>query len=242
MTGTIDRATLAAYARMADAAVAEVDSRWQRRWSRKVTIIAPKDSTTFREQVGRADDLGQVAAITAGPVDASGLATQDRIILNPDAFATLTTAGRQFVITHESTHVAVRGSLPGAAPLWLVEGFADHVGYAGSGRRTTELAGPLLTRVDNGQGPSRLPTLEDFDPASGEIAPTYLGAWLAVDLIARRHGEATLRQFYEACTVTGSPAQADAAMDDAFAAVLGTTRAAFTKEWLAQLTLLAAQK
>lgn len=239
VTGTVDRATLTAYARMADAAVAEVDKRWQRTWPRRVTIIAPLDATAFRAQVGRTDDLSQVAAITDGPLDAAGLATQDRVVLNPDAFTKLTPAGRQFVITHESTHVAVRSSLAGAVPLWLVEGFADHVGYAGSGRPRTELAAPLLAKVTEGAGPTALPAQGDFDPGQGEIGTTYLAAWLAVDLIARRHGEEALQRFYVASRDPESPARAEAAMDRAFVDVLGTTRAAFTKQWLAQLDQLA---
>ena len=239
VTGTVDRTTLTAYARMADRAVVEVSSHWSRSWPRRVSIIAPRDATAFREQVGRADDLSQVAAVTDGPVGTSGLATGDRVILNPDAFARLTPTGRQFVLTHESTHVAVRASLAGAAPLWLVEGFADHVGYSGSGRSTRELAAALLDRVRVGKGPARLPTPGDFDPSQGEIGPTYLAAWLAVDLIARRHGESTLQRFYEASTVRASAAQADAATDRAFIDVLGTTREAFTKQWLAELDRLA---
>ena len=242
VTGTVDTATLTAYAQMADTAVVEVSEHWARPGPRRVTIVAPRDATAFREQVGRADDLSQVAAITDGPVGPSGLAADDRVILNPDAFARLTPTGRQFVITHESTHVAVRASVAGAAPLWLVEGFADHVGYSGAGRSTTELAAPLLAQVQAGTGPTRLPTQADFDPSQGEIGPTYLAAWLAVDLIARRHGEDTLQRFYEASTVQASAAQADAAMDRAFADVLGTTRAAFTKQWLAELDRLAAAR
>jgi len=242
VTGTLDRATLTAYASMADRAVTEVSEHWTRTWPRRVSIIAPGDAATFREQVGRADDLSQVAAITDGPVGSSGMATRDRVVINPDAFARLTPTGQQFVITHESTHVAVRGSLPGAAPLWLVEGFADYVGYAGSGRRRAELAAPLLTKVVRGTGPTRLPTPADFDPGQGEIGPTYLGAWLAVDLIARRHGEAQLRTFYAASTVVGPPARADTATDRAFVDVLGTTRDAFTRQWLAELNQLAAPK
>ena len=242
VSGTVDEATLTAYAAMADRAVAEVSGRWKRPWARHVTVVAPRDATAFREQVGRADDLSQVAAITDGPVGPDGRATGDRIILNPDAFARLTPEGRQFVLTHESTHVAVRSSLAGAAPLWLVEGFADHVGYAASGRRRADLAAPLLQRVADGNGPARLPTQGDFDPGQGEIAPTYLAAWLAVDLIARRHGEARLRTFYEASSVTSSPADADTATDRAFADVLGTTRAAFTTAWVSELNRLAASR
>ena len=242
VTGTVDEATLTAYAAMADRAVAEVSTRWTRTWPRRVQVVAPKDATQFREQVGRADDLSQVAAITDGPIGPDGRATGDRIVLNPDALARLTPEGRQFVLTHESTHVAVRSSLAGVAPLWLVEGYADHVGYSASDRRTTELAAPLLEKVAEGTGPKRLPTQGDLDPGRGEIAPGYLASWLAVELIARRHGEPALRRFYEASTVDGSPAQADTAMDRAFADVLGTSRAEFTKAWLSDLNRLAAPK
>jgi hypothetical protein len=239
VTGTVDRATLKAYAQMADRAVAEVSTAWSRSWPRTVTLVVPEDAAQFREQVGRADDLSQVAAVTDGPVGATGLATGDRVVLNPDAFARLTPTGRQFVITHESTHVAVRASLPGVAPLWLVEGFADHVGYSGSGRDTAELAAPLLARIRAGKGPTRLPTRADFDPSQAQIAPSYLAAWLAVDLIARRSGEGTLQRFYEASTVQASEADADAAMDRAFVDVLGTSRTTFTRQWLAELQRLA---
>jgi hypothetical protein len=242
VTGTVDEATLTAYAAMADRAVAEVSKRWKRPWARRVTVVAPGDAAAFRELVGRADDLSQVAAVTDGPLGTDGRATADRIVLNPDAFARLTTQGRQFVLTHESTHVAVRGSLAGAPPLWLAEGYADHVGYAGAGRRKADLAAPLLAEVAAGTGPTRLPTAGDFDPSQGEIAPSYLASWLAVDLVARRHGEASLQRFYEASTVTSSPADADTAMDRAFVDVLGTTRAAFTKAWLSELNRLAAPR
>ncbi|KGN41074.1 hypothetical protein N801_09400 [Knoellia aerolata DSM 18566] len=240
VTGTVDEAALTAYATMADRAVAQVAKHWSPTWPRRVTIVAPADATAFRELVGRADDLSQVAAVTVGPVDpTTGLATRDRVVLNPDAFRSLTPSGRQFVITHESTHVAVRASIGGAAPLWLAEGFADHVGYAGSGRSRTELAAALLDEVDAARGPTRLPTQADFDPGQGEIAPTYLAAWLAVDLIHRRRGPAVLQRFYEASVVDGSPAAADAATDEAFVEVLGTTRAEFTRLWLSELARLA---
>lgn len=241
VSGTVDEATLTAYATMADRAVAQVERHWARDWPRRVSIVAPADTTAFRALVGRDGDLSQVAAVTDGPLKpSSGLATEDRIVLNPDAFATLTPTGRQFVITHESTHVAVRASLAGVPPLWLAEGFSDHVGYSGSGRPAGELAAALLTEVDAGRGPTRLPTPADFDPAQAEIAPTYLAAWLAVDLLARRHGPATLQRFYEASVVKGSPAQAEAAADRAFVEVLGTTRADVTRRWLADLARLAA--
>ncbi|PRY62654.1 hypothetical protein BCF74_10490 [Knoellia remsis] len=239
VSGTTDEATLTAYAAMADRAVAAVEQHWTRDWPGRVTLVAPADLTQFREQTGRADDVSQVAAITDGPLDAEGRATADRVVLNPEAFARLTPEGRQFVITHESTHVALRSSLPGAAPLWLVEGFADHVGYAGSSRSRAELAAGLLEKVRAGQGPTRLPTQGDFDPSQGEIAPAYLASWLAVDLIVRRYGEAALQRFYVASTVNASPAQADTAMDAAFREVLGTTRAEFTTQWLAELRRLA---
>lgn len=240
VTGTVDRSTLTAYAEMADAAVSTVSQRWSRPWPRTLAVVAPGDMTAFREQLGRTDDLRQVAAVTEGPVGADGRATRDRIVLNPDAFARLTKEGRQFVITHEATHVAVRSSLPGSAPLWLAEGYADHVGYSGSTRTPTELATSLLERVERGQGPTELPGADDLTSGTGDIAPAYLGAWLAVDLIARDHGESDLRRFVEASTVTGGEAAADAAADRAFVDVLGTTRATFTRQWLARLRTLAA--
>ena len=84
----------------------------------------PTPSSVAPAGPGTAD----VAATTEGPTDAAGLATGDRVVLDPTADARLTAAGRDVVLTHELAHVAVQASVPGRAAGWLAEGYADHVG------------------------------------------------------------------------------------------------------------------
>ncbi len=227
--GNVPEATLAAYAALADDAVRSVHAAWPRPWAARVVVVAPGSVEQFARLAGVVD-AAQVAAVTDGPLDARGLATGDRVVVNPEVFEGLTAQGRAVVLTHEGAHVAVRASLPqGRAPMWLVEGFAEYVGYLVSTLPRTRLAAELLTSVRDGTGPNRLPGAGDMDPAGSTIAPAYLQAWLAVAVLADRYGRPALLRFY-----------ADAAADGTGAAfaVLGTTEADFTRAWLDELDRL----
>jgi hypothetical protein len=121
---------------------------------------------------------------------------------------------------------------------------ADYVGYRDVGATRRQVAAALLTKVRAGTGPKALPAAGDFDPSRTTIAPSYNAAWLAVNRIVDRYGRAALVRFYlaAATTPTGSSAATqdpDEAVAAAFASVLGTTQAAFTKQWLAYLQTLA---
>lgn len=240
VVGVAPAATLAAYARMADEAVTQVDSVWRRSWPRTMVVIVPGDRAGFLAQLGGPGrDLTEVAAVTDGPLGPDGLATGDRVVLNPDALTRLTAAGRQFVLTHEATHVAVRASLNGRAPVWLTEGLADHIGYRYAGAAPDEVAAGLLADVAAGDGPTSLPDDGGFDPTSGHISPVYAAAWLAVEQLVDHLGEDGLLRFYEEATSRGPAASAEQATARAFADVAGTTEAAFTTTWLAELSRMA---
>ena len=98
-------------------------------------------------------------------------------------------AGKQVVVTHEATHVAIRATTNRPVPLWLSEGMADYVGYRdigatrSRGRRRPARPGP---RRQGSRG--SLPAAADFDPARTTIAPSYNAAWLAVTRIVDRFG------------------------------------------------------
>ncbi|WP_133306114.1 hypothetical protein [Microbispora triticiradicis] len=88
------------------------------------------------------------AAVLAAPAVVGGLAavaTGDRVIVQPAAFARLSAIGRQVVVTHELTHVAASG--PRAVPMWLLEGFADYVGYLDSGLPVHVVAAELAAEL-----------------------------------------------------------------------------------------------
>ncbi len=183
--------------------------------------------------------MGTVAATTDGPVGADGRATGDRVVLDPDARRRLTPAGRDVVLTHELTHVAVRATVPGAAPTWLAEGYADHVGYARADVPDTALLAPLASAVRAGTAPTRLPTAADLDPGVTRhrgALPRVVAGGRAARRPARRGRAAA----------AGGPVQqhggAEAAARACAAAlpeVEGLDLAALTRAWRQRLAALA---
>ncbi|MDF2092379.1 hypothetical protein P0Y31_08495 [Knoellia sp. 3-2P3] len=232
------------YRRLGDRAVSRVGQVWTRPWGSRVVLVVPATADEMAEQLGQdAAGVDQVAAVTDGALGADGRAGADRIVLNPQAFARLHPTGQEVVVTHETTHVAVRASTTRAVPLWLSEGLADYVGYRGVDLPRTTIAEALLDRVRSGSGPNALPTERDFDPATSTIAPSYNAAWLAACSIVDQHGEQALVRFYLRAATRPSPSAAPGDPEEntrqAFPAVLGTTEEAFTRQWLSYLGRLA---
>ena len=232
------------YVALGERAVADVRRVWTATWSGRLVLVVPATAAQMAEQVGQdASSVAQVAAITDGPFALDGRAGADRVVVNPTAFADLEARGRQVVVSHEATHVAIRATTSTPVPLWLSEGMADYVGYRGVGVPRTVVAEALLDQVRAGKGPRALPGPGDFDPSRSTIAPSYNAAWLAVHRIADRFGTAKLVRFYRAAA---SPTDGGAATDPeeataaAFGSVLGTSQEAFTRDWLASLRRLAA--
>lgn len=236
-TGTATVTGHVAHAELGDVAVERVRAVLGSAAPHEVRIETPATPEDFaRIAGGSVEALRDVAAVTTGPRDTGGQGP-DRIVLNPVAFGRLSPEGQQFVITHESVHVALRASEPGQLSPWLAEGFADHVGYAATGRSRTELAAELLTAVRAGAGPRTLPTPADFEPGSGDLAQAYLGAWLAVEEIADRHGAPQLLRLIRAASATPGE-DPELSLDRALDQVLHTTRAELTAQWLASLQRL----
>jgi hypothetical protein len=242
--GTGPASRLRPYLALGNLAVKRVDAVWTAPWHSRLVLVVPGTAAQMAEQVGQdKGSVAQVAAVTDGPFDARGRAGADRVVVNPAAFATLQDRGKQVVVTHEATHVAIRSTTDRPVPLWLSEGMADYVGYRDVGATRRQVAAALLTRVRAGTGPKALPAAGDFDPSRTTIAPSYNAAWLAVNRIVDRYGRAALVRFYLAAATT--PAGSSTAPDPdeataaAFDSVLGTTQAAFTKQWLAYLQTLA---
>jgi hypothetical protein len=246
VAGNVPDSTLRSYLRVGARAVDDVNAVWTPTWPGRLVLIAPRTESQARAQLAEDQgDLGQVAAVTDGSQSVTtGLAAADRIVVNPAAFARLRPAGRQVVISHESTHVAVRASAGGQVPTWLSEGFADYVGYRSTDLPRRVVAEALLDQVRAGDLPRSLPDAQDFDATRSTIAPSYNAAWLAVCLIADVWGQKRLVAFYRAATdrhrgSQRSTAQVGARLDRAFVEVLSTTRAAFTSRWRSYLTSLA---
>lgn len=240
VVGTASASRLEEHAAVVERALPALVAGWDGA-PHRVLVLAPGTPGEADALLGRplgAGDSG-VAATTEGPTGPDGRATGDRIVLDPSAYARLTPAGREVVLTHELAHVAVRGSVPGRAALWLAEGYADHIGYTRSDVPVGRLLEPLLAEVRAGRGPRTLPTASALEPGTSDIDVPYLGAWQAVELLVERHGEDAVRRLLAASSSTGTDAEAEAATDRALESELRMTRADLTRDWRARLEDLA---
>lgn len=219
------------YADLADRAVPAVSGAWGSDWARHVVVQVPRTLEGMAGLLGSpASQYRGIAAVTTGEVGGPADAPADRIIVNPDAYAVLGTLGKQVVLTHETTHVATRAHTTPATPLWLSEGYADWIGYLGTGRTPAQAAPELARAVTAGRAPTALPTDQDFG-FSGDatkLAQAYEGGWLACRLIADRWGEARLGEFYRA---VGDHRTRAGSVENAMSKVLGTTPEKFTEQW-----------
>ncbi|MFI9805169.1 hypothetical protein ACIHEJ_12510 [Streptomyces sp. NPDC052301] len=224
-------ADLRTYARLADRAVPAVSRAWGTDWTGRVVVLVPRSLQGMAGLLGSpASNYRGIAAVTTGEAGGSGRAPADRVVVNPEAYAVLGDVGKQVVLTHETTHVATRAHTDAATPLWLSEGYADWIGYLGTGRTPPDAAPELARAVKDGRPPAALPTDKDFGFTSepSELARAYEGGWLACRMIADRWGTARLGAFYRA---VGTHRQRAGAVEDALKKVLGTTPGAFTEQW-----------
>ncbi|MFF9121959.1 hypothetical protein ACF09J_01400 [Streptomyces sp. NPDC014889] len=228
-------ADLRGYAGLADRAIPAVSDAWGTDWSRHVVLLVPRSLDGMAGLLGStASNYRGIAAVTTGETGGSGRAPADRIIVNPAAYGMLGTLGKRVVLTHETTHVATRAHTNAATPLWLSEGYADWVGYRGTGRTAAEVAPELRRAVAGGDAPAALPADADFgfagDPA--RLARAYESGWTACRMIADQWGERRLDDFYRA---VGAHGVREGAVEDALRKVLGTTLDRFTEQWRAYL-------
>ncbi|KUL39206.1 hypothetical protein [Streptomyces regalis] len=226
---------LRSYAELADDAVPAVSQAWGTDWARHVVVLVPNSLNDMAGLLGSpASSYRGIAAVTTGETGAPAKAPADRIIVNPDAYGVLGKVGKQVVLTHETTHVATRADTAAATPLWLSEGYADWVGYLGSGRSPSEAAPELRRAVAEGQGPQALPSDADFGFTgdADRLAGAYESGWMACRMIADRWGEVRLGEFYRA---VGAHEQRKGAVEGALKDVLGTSLAEFTAQWRAYL-------
>ncbi|QFG25796.1 hypothetical protein [Actinomadura sp. WMMB 499] len=210
-------------ASLLDAAVPAVTAVVGTGWARRAVLLAPADPGLAGDLADSRTDVASfaaLAAVTPGPGEGPG---RDRVVVSPATFGRLNDLGRRVVLTHELTHVATGGARDGTTPLWLIEGFADYVGYRGTGVDVRAAAAELRREVAAGRPPARLPAADAFAGGARRLSQAYQEAWLACRMIAERYGEATLVRFYRAAGRT----PLTTALRDA----LGLTPARFTALW-----------
>lgn len=216
-----------------DDAVPRVTEVWGPDWSQKVVVFVPDDQEELDRILGGSTDLTRIAAVaTAELTDLQGgyHPVGNRVMVNPPNYAKLGRLGRQVVLTHETAHVATRGATGPDAPTWLVEGFADYIGYLDVDVPLTASARETAASVADGWLPDALPTNEDFDGGNPTLPRVYESSWLAFRLIVDTYGAEPALAFYRAVGASRD-AGAELAVEKAFAAELGTTTAAFTSLW-----------
>ncbi len=216
-------------ARQADAAVPRVTKVWGTGWSQRVVVSVPDTEKELAAILGDDTDLSRIAAVSVAelPGDTGNHPVGNRVIVNPPNFRKLGTNGRRVVLTHEVTHVATRDASGPGVPTWLVEGFADYVGYLGTGLSARAICQELATDVRNGHAPTALPADTDFGGGNPRLAQAYESSWLAVRLIAERVGQTGLLDFYR---TTGGIGGAHPEIE-AMRSVLQTTPESFTAAW-----------
>lgn len=205
-----------------DAAVPVVTGVVGTGWARRVVALVPASAGLASALAGPGQSLGEIAALAIVAPSAGGHG-QDRVLVSPGTFGRLNDLGRDVVLTHELTHVATGGARDRTTPLWLIEGFADYVGYRRAKVGVRSAAGELRREVAAGRVPSALPAAAAFSGGSQRLSQAYQEAWLACRMVADRYGEATLVRLYRAA---GRVPEATALRD-----VLGLTRDRFTALW-----------
>jgi hypothetical protein len=228
-----DRAALlSTFAVAVDDAVPAVSAVWGTAWSRRVALLLPDSQAEMAALVGEQFALGAIAAVAiADYADArSGVVRGQRVVINPANLARLNALSRRIVLRHEITHIASRAVTSDAMPTWLIEGFADYVGYLGTGLPATLVARDLRGEIRAGTWPGTLPADRGFRSDAPNLAAAYEEGWTACRFIAARAGTAGLVRLYRLVGKNG-PEGETAAVDGALRQVLHMTYAAFLAQW-----------
>ena len=197
---------LEAYARELDRAVPRVDAVWGNAWAGQVLLVVTRTEDEMASLLGgRPSSYRQLAAVTRGELGAEeGTAAADRVLVNPKAYADLSSMGRRVILSHEITHVAARARTQSWTPKWLAEGLADYVGYLKSGLPDDVIAQELTDDVRAGRLPTELPSNSDFGTTNPDLPQTYEMSWLACKMIVESYGgRDALVAFYRAIGAPG---------------------------------------
>ncbi|WP_131740961.1 hypothetical protein [Actinomadura roseirufa] len=218
-----DAAGLDRIAARLDAAVPVVTGIVGRGWPQRAVALVPAAPALAAALAGQSQDLGSIAALATVAPSAGNGRGEDRVLISPGTFGRLNELGRDVVLAHELTHVATGGARDGTTPLWLIEGFADYVGYHRVKVEVRSAARELAREVAGGRLPAALPGPDAFAGTSGRLSQAYQEAWLACRMVAALYGESTLVRLYRAAG-RGSEAAA-------LSEVLGLSRDRFTVMW-----------
>ncbi|GAA3562113.1 hypothetical protein GCM10022197_17170 [Microlunatus spumicola] len=187
------------------------------RWDGHLVVEVPGSGADLARVLGAAPTTyATTAAVTRpeGPTTDAAV----RVVVNP-ATAAQPDDALGATLVHETVHVATR-SAASPAPLWAVEGLAEHVALAAHpGQRGADLAA-----LRTGGAPTALPDDAAFATGGADVGAAYAQAWLLCETVVDRRGEDDLGRFYAALD-TGSP------VDDAARSALGVDESTLVGWW-----------
>lgn len=224
-----------------EAAVARV-ARLARRASARVAAVLGTDTPFVVEVPATGEGLDRALGAPAGEYAAiaavttyvgrhTGRRTPVHVFVNPEVLGGLGAHGAQVVMTHEVTHLAT-DAVRAQSPLWLLEGYADHVALRDTSLPLSRTAGLVAEQVRKDGVPEVLPTATDFDAQASHLGAVYESAWRAVEVLAAAGGEDTLHELYRR-TAAGESA------DAALRALYGFGEEELTRRWQADLRRIA---
>ncbi|MGW3482230.1 hypothetical protein [Rhodococcus indonesiensis] len=214
------------------AAVEAVDAVWGTGWPRRALVLVTASHDEFTAQVGSRYNGADIAAVAVSDaVDHErSETTGQRIVFSPAAEQRLDRAGLRAILRHELTHVAARTDTVDGSPLWILEGYADYVGYRGTGGDLAAIAPTLAAVVAERGAPTTLPADADFAGDGARLA--YESAWSIAAFVAEEFGSERLTALYRRLAAgPADPRELDAAVGD----VLGVDVEQLVDRWRGRL-------
>jgi hypothetical protein len=180
--------------RLAQAGFDRVDRYWED-WDRRVIVKIPATEQQLVRMLQVTFDIENFVAFTYSTLDtAEGVEfTAPRIVFNEEALATRSAPSVVEVLAHELVHVGTRPAAGAFIPVFIEEGFAEHIAAEGRPGARGFLAESLRTGLVD----ARLP--EDYEFLVGDAAEVlgqYRKGQSAVDYFGERWGMDTFRDFY----------------------------------------------
>lgn len=214
-----------------DSAVHAVSDVWGTGWPEQVVVLLPDTPDEMRALVGPNFPVDAVVAVSvADRVDnEKHTATGQRVVMSPTTADKLGIAALKIVLRHEITHIAARGSTVDGSPMWLLEGFADYVGYRESGIPLGQAAPDLNAQMITRGPPDRLPTDEEFRGSGHVLDMAYQQSMSVARFVADKFGEAKLLELYHVLAKAGRASAAD--IDKFLQSVVGLDREQFVAAW-----------
>ncbi|CAM3562464.1 hypothetical protein KIPE111705_14325 [Kibdelosporangium persicum] len=214
-----------------DAAVQSVTSVWGTDWPQQAVVVLPDSSDEMRAMVGPNFPVESVVAVSvADRVDVDkNTAEGQRVVMSATSADALSLTALKIVLRHEFTHIAARGSTVDGSPMWLLEGFADYVGYRDSGIPLAQAAPDLNAAMLTSGPPARLPADEEFRSQGRTLDLAYQQSFSVARFVAEKLGEPKLLQLYRELARAGraTPERIDELLVD----VVGLNREQFVAGW-----------